>query len=201
MRQLARRRFGHAPGPAPRQHAVVDVGEGARIEDRLAGRAARTPVLGDVRVVDDAELVHELPVRPLAQDVLVQDRDLRPFLRLIQAVGIDAVQPGGIPFRPLRALEGRALAPALDRPDIVSRRRQLKRIGHSCAIPRRRVGSRLPQPPSRSLPFADSLAQPARQVYRPLPVRARLRPIPAQSRPNPCWAADRVDRNRQFSNV
>src|SRR6185436_1698710 len=87
--------------------ANLDVSEAARVEERLAGDAARAPVLRDAVVARVAELAVELGVRQPAQRVLVEDGNLTPDLRIMQSLQI---YPFGNPFLPERRLEG-----ALDR--------------------------------------------------------------------------------------
>ena len=59
-----------------------------------------------------------------AQDVLVEDRDGLPHLRIVEPVGVNVVELAAIPGQCLRALEGDALALALDRRDLRARVRQ-----------------------------------------------------------------------------
>ena len=69
----------------------------------------------------DVDLLEELVVRPLAERVLVDDRDRLPDLGIVEPVGVDVVELALIPDRLLGALEGEPLAFRLDRGDLVAR--------------------------------------------------------------------------------
>ena len=98
-------------------HRDLDVEAAARIEQRAAGGAARTPILRDrvARGRLQAEVAIELLVRHGAQHVLVEQRDLRPFARVVEAREIDVVELAAKERRAPGLAHGRDLALRLDR--------------------------------------------------------------------------------------
>ena len=126
MAEIARFDARANPAAYELEEAVTHVFRRPRVVDRNARRAARTPVFRDIPAVADDHPVLERVGRDLPQGFLVDNRDLRPLVGIVEPVGIDAVQPAGVERRPLRPLEGNALAAALDRFDFVLRRRQLE---------------------------------------------------------------------------
>ena len=112
--------------------ADFDVAKAARVEQRLAGDAARAPVLGDAVVLRDAELAVELRVRQRAQRVLVEDRDLAPDLRVVELRQVEPRQSLLPERRAQRPLDRAALALALEAADRIARLRQGGRHRRFC---------------------------------------------------------------------
>jgi hypothetical protein len=120
VRAVVLPRAGAVVGARKRLEAVLHVAKTARVEERLPCHAARAPVFLDAVGRLHAELVVELPVRERAQRVLVEDRDLAPVLRVLEAIEIDAAQPR-LPERRLqRLLHRRALPLRLDAADFTA---------------------------------------------------------------------------------
>src|SRR5215471_12105321 len=119
-------------GPTPRelQIGVLHIGEGARIEQRDAGGAARAPVLRDLLRLGDAELAGGMVVGDAAQGFLIDDRDLRPLLRIIEAILADMVELAPVEWRLAGIAQRDRLALALDARDVGFRFRQLQ-IDHA----------------------------------------------------------------------
>src|SRR5258705_159845 len=101
---------------AKADHRPAQVLGGARVEQRLAGSAARTPELAPVLARADAELAVELLGRQAAQRLLVEDRDVAPMLGALQPLTEKRRSPGLLQ-RPL-------LAFILDLLELLSRSRK-----------------------------------------------------------------------------
>src|SRR6185436_19384096 len=104
VRALAAPCTGAVEGARERLQAEFHVTEAARVEQRLAGDAARAPVLGDAVVRGVAELAVELLVRQRAQGVLIEDRDAAPDLGMVELRQVelrDALFPERRAHRPL----------------------------------------------------------------------------------------------------
>src|SRR5690242_6063868 len=89
---------------------VLHVAIAARVEWRLAGDTAGAPVLADAIGRPNAELAIDLLVRHSAQRVLVDDRDLAPLLRIVEALEADLLEPRPPERGAQRLLHRRALA-------------------------------------------------------------------------------------------
>ncbi len=128
-------------GAREADHVVADVLVGLRIEQRPARAAAGTPVLADVLAPGGAEILVERLHGHLAELVLVEDRDLRPFFRVVELRRVDVVELAPPEFGPLGVLESDRLALALDAFDRLGRLRKPKRQVH-----RRSAHWRVPGP-------------------------------------------------------
>ena len=73
-------------------HRGGDVVVAARIEQRLAGGAAGTPIFGDAVIRGEAEGFIECPVIELAQRLLIEDRNFPPFIRVVEPIQIDIIE-------------------------------------------------------------------------------------------------------------
>src|SRR5262245_30988522 len=93
VRALTAPSAGAVEGARERFQPDLDVAEAARVEERLAGDAARAPVLRDAVVASVAELAIELRVRQRTQRVFVEDRDAAPDLGVLQLAQIQAGKP------------------------------------------------------------------------------------------------------------
>src|SRR6185436_2172031 len=104
VRALAASGAGAVEGARERLQAEFHVAEAARVEQRLAGDAARAPVLGDAVVLGVAKLAVELLVRQRTQRVLVENRDATPDLGIVELRQVqlrDSLFPEGRANRPL----------------------------------------------------------------------------------------------------
>ena len=132
-------------------HVEQDVFERLRVEQRLAGAPARTPVLAHRLFADGAEILVEPLGGHLPKFVLGQDRDFRPFLGIVELVGIDPLQKRAPERGTPGALDGDALAPPLYGLDLLGAFRDAER----------KVGID-PLPPGQPLQGAHSASSPPR---------------------------------------
>ena len=105
---------GGREGAGETDHVVQDVLEGLGVEQRLSRAAAGTPVLADRLGADGAELLVEPLGGHRPELVLGEDRNLRPFLRVVELARVDPREARAPERRAPGALDGEALAPALD---------------------------------------------------------------------------------------
>src|SRR5688572_3022966 len=124
VRAIAAAGAGAVEGAREGLQPYFDVGKTARIEKRLAGDAARAPVLGDAVVLRDAELTVELRIGHRAQRLLVEDRDLAPDLRVVELRQVQLRNSLFPERRKHRLLDSAALALALQPADRIAGLRQ-----------------------------------------------------------------------------
>jgi hypothetical protein len=124
MGRVARPASGAFIDPRKARERVVDIGETARIKQRRAGRAAGTPIFGNAVVRLQAESIVELAIRQTAQHVLVEDRNLAPFLRPVEPVRVDVIQFTLVKRSPARLRDRMPLARPLDLLNVSVRFRQ-----------------------------------------------------------------------------
>ena len=128
MDQIARSAAGRgleAPEPF---HAVAHVGRRARVEQRLSGHAAGTPVFDHRIAPGDAEILVEGLGGEFAQLVLGEDRDPAPLLGIVKPGRVDTVETTGEEAREPGAFDGDRQTFALDRLDLVPRAWQRERV-------------------------------------------------------------------------
>ena len=148
--------------------------------DGTAAGSAGAPVFDHRSLRLDAELRREVLRCDLAQLFLGQQGNLRPHLRIVQAVDIDMVEPALVERRALGAFEGDAPALALDAGDLGARRRPAQVHGFplwlflSCC-PIRRVRRRAPAGACGARHRADRLAATAAAGEAAL--RAQSQPV------------------------
>src|SRR5205814_8100951 len=114
VRAVVRSRADQRPGALEDQHVVPHVLRRARIEQRPPGGAARAPVLDHASARLDAELVVEALRRDLPEVLLGEDRYLSPDLGIVEPLQVDLRHPFPEERPAYRALDGNALARALD---------------------------------------------------------------------------------------
>jgi hypothetical protein len=109
------------------EHAIAQIRIGARIEQRLAGDAARAPVFGDLIALREAEIREKLLRRQRPQLLLGQHGDLPPSGRVGHSLGIDALEPLLMERRAKRILDRSDLAFPLEGGDLGTRFRDWQR--------------------------------------------------------------------------
>src|SRR5262249_8077608 len=102
---------------------MLDVLGRTWIEQGPPGGPARSPIFDHRSLRLDAELLMKILGRDLAQVFLGQQRDFRPYLRVIQPARVDPIQPALVERRLSGAFEGDALALALNGGDLGAGRR------------------------------------------------------------------------------
>ena len=135
---------GGCEGAGEPDHVEQDVLECLRVEQRLSGAPPRTPVLADRLAADGAEILVEPLGRHRPELVLGEDRDLGPFLRVVEPGGVDPREARAPERGPPGAFDGDALAPALDALDL------LRAFRHA----ERKVGIDAGAPPGQGLEHA-----------------------------------------------